>query len=192
MDKFSEIEDTTLKHQVPLFSLLPRRRHQRAVVTPAMLLAVRPHPSRILRLPSKKGHRREQDESGHGRGKVNGEKMAILFRSDLRLSSGRFADFAASIAIRLFQRVCTSHKACSVWNSNGQRKVVMSVNGEDGVSRIVRHAREHNIAVAGVRAKNDIQNTNSSQTGEDYVWMAVGIFGPGKVVDRITRGLPSL
>lgn len=99
-------------------------------------------------MPSRRG-----PSSRRRRGDTDGDKMAILVRADMRMTPGRVATYTASIAIRLFQRVCGLPNACAAWNKAGQRKVVLRVDGQDRVRDVIRYARDHNVAIAGVRVK---------------------------------------
>lgn len=162
------------------------------------LLAVRPHPSRLLRLPFKRRGggggsgdggggkaRRGAEEAGRNR-HADGEKMAILIRSDIRIGPGRMANYAAGIAVRLFQKACLAPHACAAWNAAGQHKVVLKVEGEDAVSNFVHRARDDRLSLTGIRIRSNRQTEQSRKRG--YTWIAIGVFGPSSVIDRLTNG----
>lgn len=120
--------------------------------------------------------------------------MAIIIREDIRLSAGHIANFAASIGIRLFQKVCIGRNSCSSWNAKGQKKVILKIDGEESVQKVIQFAREKQVAVTGVRMRKDSQ-TDSVKDGETapaFSWIAIGVFGPRGVVDGLTRGLKPL
>lgn len=197
----------------------PSHHHQHEEKSENKLLAaalVRPHPSRILR------GRRRSDRGNNGK---DPEKMAILIRSDMKLSTGRIIHFSTSIALRLFQRVCSIHNNntnnnCTTWSKNGQKKVVYGVIDETKMNSIIKHARQLDVAVAGVRVRiapkksergrsrskgrsssgkggksltvSNNQNQKDQQSTNGHVWVAVGVFGPTAVVNKMTRHLPEI
>lgn len=184
------------------------------------LLAVRPHPSRLLRSAGRR-------KSSHV---AQPDKMAILIRSDIKLTTGRVVHFSSSIAVRLFQRVCSPNmRQCSIWNATGQRKTVHALANDSKMNQIIQIAKQNNVAVAGVRAKTSTnsappagsrgrnRSSNGGSTkkrgivtvsdnggkrvvesaqgegGDDgHVWIAVGLFGPNHLIRTLTKDLPEL
>lgn len=130
------------------------------------------------------------------------EKMAIIFRSDIRITPGRIMNIATTIAVRLFQSVCsTPNGACVRWNSSGQRKVFLRVSGDNHVQNIIRYARANRIPMACVsvevghamkpserRVIRPISDKDGAHEPK-HIWVALGIFAPSSVIDRMTRGL---
>lgn len=131
------------------------------------------------------------------------EKMAILIRDDLPMTPGRIINVASTIAIRLFQSICaTPNGACTRWNSFGQKKVVLKISGEERMQKLIRYARENRIPVTGVRAsfvkRTDIPSNydsritytkSHSSPQTSHVWVALGMFAPGNIIDGLTYGL---
>lgn len=117
--------------------------------------------------------------------------MAIIIRGDIRLSAGRIANFATSIGIRLFQKVCMGRHACSSWNANGQKKVILRIDGEENVRKVIQFAREREVAVTGIRMRKDsqVEPMKEGEVSPVYSWIAVGVFGSRGVIDGLTRGL---
>lgn len=112
----------------------------------------------------------------HGRRRSQGKskrrkKMAILIRSDVAMSAASIARFSASIAIRLFQRVCTSQAACAQWNSTGQKKSIFPIAGDSRMKYVIKYAREHDIAIAGVCVQVPIKRHKPRHNNRDDSWV---------------------
>lgn len=188
MNRARESHQRNKKPLVFSVSSYSGQKPQVAAVIPVILVAARPHPSRLLRLPfrSRRDHNDNiRDDQRRG---STPDKMAILIRSDVYFTPARVAEMAASIAVRLFQRVCWRQSACSAWNATGQRKVILSLEGEERALRIIDYAQKHGVAVTGIRV-NHKQRLKVSQSDSEAPWVAVGIFGPHGVIDRLTKGL---
>lgn len=111
------------------------------------------------------GRRRSQSRSKRRK------KMAILIRSDVAMSAASIARFSASIAIRLFQRVCTSQAACAHWNSAGQKKSIFPIAGDSRMKYVIKYAREHDIAIAGVCVQVSIKRHKPRHNNSDDSWV---------------------
>lgn len=108
-------------------------------------------------------------------------KQAIVARSDLGMGQGKLAAQVAHASLQAFE--ASDERAGRAWKGEGAKKVVLQVDGEDGILELADRARAEGVPHAVIRDAGHTQLDPGTIT-------AVGI-GPAEdePVDRVTGEL---
>lgn len=108
-------------------------------------------------------------------------KQAIVVRSDLDMGAGKLAAQVAHAALKAVEYADAS--AVEEWKSDGQRKVVLGIDGERALFEIREQARNAGLPTGLIRDAGRTQLDPNTPTT-----VAVGPAG-NEAVDRITGSL---
>lgn len=110
--------------------------------------------------------------------------MVLAMRGDKRMGTGKVAAQAAHGALALYRAACEGRRSalCRDWDAGGGKKVVVSVQGADGVTRIVQAAQKARVSYSVVRDAGRTQVKRGTVTG-------VAVFGRAEAVDKVTGAL---
>src|SRR3989338_4548815 len=111
-------------------------------------------------------------------------KQAIVMRKDLDLSKGKLAAQAAHASLEAYK--CAKAGARAAWESAGQKKVVLKVDGLKELEAIFRQAKEAGLPCSMIKDAGKTELPAGTAT-------AVGI-GPAteREIDSVTRNLKLL
>ncbi|PSQ44003.1 aminoacyl-tRNA hydrolase [Halobacteriales archaeon SW_7_68_16] len=109
-------------------------------------------------------------------------KQAIVVRSDLGLGTGKVAAQVAHASLSAYEDA--DERPRSDWKGDGQKKVVLGVDGEATIFELADDAEREGLVHAVVRDAGHTQVDPGTVTA-----LAVGPGNEG-VVDRVTGDLP--
>ncbi|MFB6120385.1 MAG: peptidyl-tRNA hydrolase Pth2 [Halobacteriaceae archaeon] len=109
-------------------------------------------------------------------------KQAIVARADLGMGEGKLAAQVAHASLSAVEDA--SDRTKREWQGEGQKKVVLKVNGEDALFELADTARREGLPHAVVRDAGHTQLDPGTPTT-----LAVGP-GEDDVIDRVTGDLP--
>lgn len=141
-----------------------------------MQVAVRPHPSRLLRAGARHSKTKNQTQN-------QPELMVIIIRDDVKLSTNRVVKYATTVAVRLVQRVCRKSSVCQKWNSTQQPKNILRITGESALDEVIQKAGKIGVPCALV------QDRVKNEGKEEKVKTMIGMFGSQAQVGKLVRGL---
>jgi PTH2 family peptidyl-tRNA hydrolase len=108
-------------------------------------------------------------------------KQAIAARTDVGMGQGKLAAQVAHASLMAYEDA--DRKAKNEWKGEGQKKVVLKVDGEAGVFELADKAEREGLPHAVVRDAGHTQLDPGTVTA-----LAVGP-GPENVVDKVTGDL---
>lgn len=166
----------------------PFRRSAIDVEKSVGIVAVAPHPSRLLR---SFGRRKVRPASNEGsweerqHASAGGVKMVIVVNSGIGMRPGKIASQAAHAALGLYQHACEGRRSpiCLAWDSAGAKKVVLKAPTTSSIMALAAAARRLNLPFQVVRDAGRTQVAKGSVT-------AIAI-GPSRAsdVDKVTGSL---
>lgn len=137
-----------------------------------LLLSARPHPSRLLRV----GGRRKHNEQFSDTTQHQPDKLAIILREDMKLSPGKAAQYAATIAVRIAQKTCRGKHACRAWKQAKERSVVLNAPNRKSLIDLISLAKQFHVSISLLSARGDPH-------------VALAVLGHWADVDALTKGL---
>lgn len=123
--------------------------------------------------------------------------MVFVINTSLNMSTGKIASQVAHTAVSLFSKAKSGSligslfrlpNSIDVWLVSGQAKVVLKGENEDHLIRLEQKAqsiKEGKLMTAVIRDRGRTEVLPGSLT-------CMGIFGPVKLVDKVTGNLPLL
>lgn len=111
-------------------------------------------------------------------------KQTIVLRDDLGLSRGKLAAQAAHASLKAWKKA--DSRAKKEWESEGSRKVVVCVKGEDELIEVRMRSEKLGIPSAMIRDAGLTEVAPGTKTA-----LAIGP-AESKKIDRITSQLPLL
>lgn len=111
-------------------------------------------------------------------------KQVIVFREDLKLSTGKLAVQAAHASLLAFKKA--DKKICIEWEHEGMKKIALQVKNENELLKLFETAKKFMLPAALVKDAGLTEVPAGTTT-------ALGI-GPAneKDIDKLTRSLPLL
>lgn len=113
-------------------------------------------------------------------------KMALIVRSDLKISKGKIASQCSHAAVLCYQKALDSNKSLAKqWSLMGQPKIVLRVDSASELENLYQKARESGMIAQIVRDAGKTQIEPGTKT-------AIGLLDFNEKVDALVKDLKLL
>jgi PTH2 family peptidyl-tRNA hydrolase len=114
-------------------------------------------------------------------------KMVIVIRSDLKLAKSKIAIHASHVAVLAVEEAKRKKiNWLKNWYFEGQKKVVVQVNSEQELKKLIQKANDENLSYASI-----CEDNQKNKSKEIIIALAIGP-SPNTKVDKFTADLKLL